>query len=449
MIWNNTLLAQSRVDKVVTMNTYTTNDATFTKKAKELSAIFQSKLILGMEHDANNTLNASRLASRFRLIDELNVSEVWVWKNGDLFSKAWVDQLRAWATPVAPRSHVALGYLAVTVSCVLFGSFSVFIKQKKVQAANMAPVVMQVYFAIAIFFSSWLTVAVHPFVFTPYGFAGGVIWSLASMLSFVAIRHAGLSVGQGVWSGASILTSFIWGVAVAHEKVHRLPVAITALAIMIAGIAGIALTPARSSVSAKDDEGALEQHLAAGGDGFARIPGDEVGAAVPAFASGSSASATSASNSSGRTRGQIAFGLAVSVAVGLVNGSIMVPFVFNKVKAIVYLVSFSFGVCAATAFALLLWVAVTKAVPDFHVRTCALPCILSGALWNVGNASSVYATAYLGQSIGFSLTQLSLLIGGMWAVFFFKEITGTKSVTQYFVSAAVLLTGAIMLGMFG
>jgi glucose uptake protein GlcU len=449
VIWNNTLLAQSRVDKVVTMNTYTSNDVTFAKKAKELSAVFTSKLIIGMEHDVNNSLNASRLASRFTLLDELNVNEVWVWKNGDLFSQAWVDQLKAWATPVSPpRSNVGLGYLAVSVSCVLFGSFSVFIKQKKVQAVNMAPVVMQVYFAIAIFFTSWLTVAVHPFVFTPYGFAGGVIWSLASMLSFVAIRHAGLSVGQGVWSGATILTSFILGVAVAHEKVHRLPVAITALAVMIAGIAGIALTPARSSVSAEgDDEGPLEQHLAAGADGFSRIPDDERGVRAP---SSSSAPASAArADPSGKTRGQIIFGIAVSVAVGVVNGFIMVPFVFNKVKAIVYLVSFSFGVCAATVFALAAWVVVTKSVPEFHVRTCALPCILSGALWNVGNASSVYATSYLGQSVGYSLTQLSLLIGGMWAVFFFKEITGTKSITQYFVSAAILLAGAILLGLFG
>jgi glucose uptake protein GlcU len=79
------------------------------------------------------------------------------------------------------------------------------------------------------------------------------------------------------------------------------------------------------------------------------------------------------------------------------------------------------------------------------------PTYLPPALlvWNVGNVCSIYATLYLGLTVGFPLTQLALAFGGLIGIFWFKEITGVYVIAFWMVSIAVLLTGAVLLGMFG
>ena len=42
---------------------------------------------------------------------------------------------------------------------------------------------------------------------------------------------------------------------------------------------------------------------------------------------------------------------------------------------------------------------------NFHARAAALPGVLTGVFWGCGNFTSFFATAYLGQAIGFPLTQ--------------------------------------------
>jgi len=55
----------------------------------------------------------------------------------------------------------------------------------------------------------------------------------------------------------------------------------------------------------------------------------------------------------------------------------------------------------------------------------------------------------LGLTIGFPLTQCALIVSGLWGIFYYKELNGWKTITQFFVGVAVLLPGAVLLGIFG
>ena len=49
---------------------------------------------------------------------------------------------------------------------------------------------------------------------------------LNGIAAIVAIQAAGLAVAQALWSGLSVLVAFLWGVAVFHERVQCMPLAV-------------------------------------------------------------------------------------------------------------------------------------------------------------------------------------------------------------------------------
>jgi glucose uptake protein GlcU len=85
------------------------------------------------------------------------------------------------------------------------------------------------------------------------------------------------------------------------------------------------------------------------------------------------------------------------------------------------------------------------ALPRWHVRELGVPGILAGLFYSVGNFGSILAVAYLGQGVGFSFCQGNLLISGLWAVFYFREITGRDAILKWFASACVTIGGIIWL----
>merc|ERR1740123_2254500 len=79
--------------------------------------------------------------------------------------------------------------------------------------------------------------------------------------------------------------------------------------------------------------------------------------------------------------------------------------------------------------------------PQFHVASVAVPALLTGAFWSMGNFSTMFATVYLGQVVGFPLTQCCLVISGAWGVLYFKEIQGRAAVGTYIAAATCILLG--------
>ena len=50
---------------------------------------------------------------------------------------------------------------------------------------------------------------------------------------------------------------------------------------------------------------------------------------------------------------------------------------------------------------------------------------------------------------GFPLTQAALLVGGLWGLFAFRELRGVVPIVQFAISACVLVTASILLGLYG
>lgn len=51
----------------------------------------------------------------------------------------------------------------------------------------------------------------------------------------------------------------------------------------------------------------------------------------------------------------------------------------------------------------------------------------------------------LGEGVGYSMTQSAMFISGLWAIFYFGEITDTQSIQGWFLSATITITGILFL----
>ena len=78
-------------------------------------------------------------------------------------------------------------------------------------------------------------------VFSWWGVLSGGLFVASSASAITAISLIGLSAASGVWCGTAVLVSFSFGVLVAGDHVERLGLAAAALALIVCGIAGIAV----------------------------------------------------------------------------------------------------------------------------------------------------------------------------------------------------------------
>jgi len=153
-------------------------------------------------------------------------------------------------------------------------------------------------------------------------------------------------------------------------------------------------------------------------------------------------------------------GILAAVFNGLWGGTNMIPLHYaahNGYGGPSYVISFACGsvlitaLCWAMRFLLELYrldgaiVKAYHALPSFYVRQIALPCFLSGTLYSGGNFFCIIAVTYLGQGVGYSFVQASMLISGLWGIFRFKEIEGRGRIINWLLSACVAISGILWL----
>lgn len=343
-------------------------------------------------------------------------------------------------------SDEAIGYIGVAVAVLFFGSFGVPLKTKAVQDANVDPVIFQIYYSISIFASSWIVLSYNHFVFTPYGIAGASLWVPASILSIAAINHLGMSVAVGMWAGVTIVVSFLWGaIAFPHEnKVHSIPIAATALFMLVTGILGLSLsnTPYVKNIGRSKSSGNIV--------GSYKSQPDE-GDVSPLLTQSGRYVYINTTVSPNQPKKRPIVGVVCALLLGIMNGSLMVPlhYVPKEAQGIVYIVSFGIGVIIVTPVIALIYFIALRKRPVFHLRVALVPGLITGLIWNIGNFGSIYATLHLNLTIGYPLTQLALVISGLWGLFVFKELSGVRTITMWVISLIVLLGGAALLALFG
>jgi hypothetical protein len=156
-------------------------------------------------------------------------------------------------------------------------------------------------------------------------------------------------------------------------------------------------------------------------------------------------------------------GIGLALIIGLLAGSVMVPIRYapkepfrDGLNAISFACCFGPSVLLVT-IAILPPYALARhccglrpAMPPLHVRTCLLPGIASGILWNIGNVGAVLTVLpEWGLTVGYPSTQGCLLVAGLWGIFVYGEIRGRRQVGGFFLMAVLLLVGAALLGIFG
>lgn len=151
-------------------------------------------------------------------------------------------------------------------------------------------------------------------------------------------------------------------------------------------------------------------------------------------------------------------GMLAAAFCGIYGGSIMAPMKYapEQAKGIHYLLSFSIG---ATLVTLTLWLlrfvyycvlhrSILTAyfkLPSFYLRVMWLPGCLCGLLWSIGNFFSLISVYYLGEGVGYPLVQTSILVSGLWGIFYFQEVTGTERIAKWLASSLLTILGILLL----
>jgi len=82
-------------------------------------------------------------------------------------------------------------------------------------------------------------------------------------------------------------------------------------------------------------------------------------------------------------------------------------------------------------------------LPSFYIRQMILPGGIAGFLWSIGNIASMISVSSLGEGIGYSVIQASMLVSGLWGIFWFQEIQGYGKKIKWFASATCTVIGII------
>ncbi len=85
-----------------------------------------------------------------------------------------------------------------------------------------------------------------------------------------------------------------------------------------------------------------------------------------------------------------------------------------------------------------------NALPSFHFSHTLVPGLQVGALYSFGNFCSLIAISALGQGVGGSFIQSSMLVSGLWGIAL-GEIQGTDKIAKWLASSLVTVVGAIIL----
>jgi glucose uptake protein GlcU len=265
----------------------------------------------------------------------------------------------------------------------------------------------------------------------------GVLWIISQGLGFVAISSIGYAVAPAIWIGATIITSFVWGL-IFHNPVKSWIFAILAIVFLLLGVN---LSAISSVVSDRE--------------GQASVIAEDMQGGLSLVSDGKKEKGTSA----------FVTGAIAAVLLGLCNGSLMVcmtcfgdgcpsigveKYTGTSLPSLAFLPSLALGVLVAQPPLFLgYWARSMRSgrYPEFHVKAVALPGLLTGCYWGLGNFAAMFATVYLGQTIGFPLSQCCLILNGLWGILYYREIRGTKAIATFAAGAVAILVGAAFLGL--
>lgn len=345
-------------------------------------------------------------------------------------------------------SSILFGWISVIIACFCFGSFAVPMKSQIVKSLNIDPLVYQTYKSVWCFLTAWLILTYVKFQFTWWGIISAIFWVPAGTAAVVAVKNVGVAVGQAIWSSLIVLVSTIWGFVIFHEKIVSIPLVVAGYVLLVCGLIGMAFFSVPKAKQLHEIPYSILQNEVK----IVNPTKHEILLENSFNDDDYYKALQSDSNSESHDRDFIPnywVGISAAVFNGLWGGSVLAPLSFksNDISGIDYLLSFGIGVGIVTSFMWILYAALHRfywhrPLPLFHIQQMLLPGSISGMLWCVGNLFSMLAIINLGQAIGYSSCQASMLISGLWGLLYYKEITGVNGVLWS--TMALLATSGIV-----
>lgn len=367
-----------------------------------------------------------------------------------------------------PRGNQIFGWLAIFGAWATFGSFAVPMKWISVKRARIHPLVFQCYKTFWTFATSHLVLFFVPYEFSVWGIASGFSWVPAGVAAVVAVQNAGIACGQAIWQVTIIATSFVWGFFVFRdEAVHTMEGTVFSFVALCAGVVGMTVSFNLRPEEVSDDAAATKALLSEssvsqkaslrlarprsrnsladirfGADDLAEDAAEGTCVGDKRMSHGSRASTASS-----KSRASMPLGIAAALFNGLWGGSNLVPSHYASVHGVHFCISFATGAVIANAVLVFGYVVLAKCVwkselPSPEFRVMLVPGFVSGTLWSAGNLCSLYAVEAIGQGIGYSLVQSSVIVSGLWGICYYREMTG-KPVLYWCASVCVCLAGVL------
>eukprot|EP00746_Dinoflagellata_sp_MGD_P002668 gnl/MRDRNA2_/MRDRNA2_105221_c0_seq1.p1 gnl/MRDRNA2_/MRDRNA2_105221_c0~~gnl/MRDRNA2_/MRDRNA2_105221_c0_seq1.p1 ORF type:complete len:490 (-),score=80.16 gnl/MRDRNA2_/MRDRNA2_105221_c0_seq1:666-2135(-) len=287
-----------------------------------------------------------------------------------------------------------------------------------------------------------------------WGFVGASDIIVIQFLACKACQVLGIAAAPAIWCGIGMSTSFAWGVLAFNEPVQSQSGSVLGLMVLAMGVAFCA--SAQTALPLKL-AGVIRRRRWASSDELSKSS-DEAPSQVEEPTQSSSLETVA-----------LLHGFGLTICVGLLDGSLMVPYKLFMVQAssiagksgtpsltYTYLENFGLGLLALFPLLLALQAALwswrhSGSLNGFTMaaKTCALPGILTGFFWAMGNMCSVHASEYLGVALGFPLTQACIIVTAIWGMALFGEMPGTASRVACATGIGTVCSGAGMLALFG
>lgn len=327
------------------------------------------------------------------------------------------------AAPVLDPRTDLLPWLAILGAWLCFGTFAVPMKTKSVVNAQVDPIVFQCYKTFWTFVTSHLVLFLVPYRFSWWGILSGLSWVPAGVGAIVAVQNVGIACGQAIWQVTIILTSSVWGFLILqpHDKVHSWPVTIFALFCLALGSVGMTL-----SFRLRAQSGDADVSVTAAPQ--QQAPDPSAGScARPLVGAGRCADTESSAEEQGGRSAATTEDAASGSALQTMSN--LVPSHYSADKGINFVISFATGslfvnVVLFGLYCVVRWFRWGLTPPSLHFRVMLVPGFLAGSLWSAGNVCSLYAVNALGEAIGYSLVQSSIVVSGLWGILFYREMKG-------------------------
>jgi len=329
-------------------------------------------------------------------------------------------------------------YVLALVSSFCNAIFFAPNRLESVKSADIHPIVYNWYTTMGVFVFSWWVATYLPYAglavvtFTPAGFVAGALFTLALCFSCLALPLLGMSIAMGIWCGAAIVVSFLWGTVgpdVIARPLADVPLSAIAVLLELVGVLGIInCDQLGKKVFGKCCAGEHESLL----DGAGVSDGSEAFSASKKF-----------------------MGVIYALSVGCFGGSMLAPLSFLPpefagLKGLGFIPSFGTGSLIMGTVILIL-LRICQGPIKFACSQTLWAGLTSGCVWQFGNVCQVIAQSYYGlpYAIAYPIFQASMVFAGFLGIVAFNEITGTPAISFFYLCAAIVVAGAAMLAVYG